>query len=144
MKSMTVTLFCVLFASTAFAKGMENAATKFVPNGKVVQEGRNEMKVRTANNTVVELAFADNGQIKEASGDRVDKDAFMPGMKGFLSLEQARESAKGAGKSPIGEWSFGKDPKLGWHYGFAGFENGKAMDYRVDGKSGKLLSAKAD
>ena len=130
-----------LTTSGAFA-GMAEDALKLVPGGKVVAEKAEEVKVQVPNGGIVEVEFQ-AGKFEEASGDSVEHDIFIPG-QGLLSLKDAVEAMKKAGKTPVGEWSLDNSFLKGWHYEFEGHENGKKMDYIVDAKSGKLLDAKVD
>lgn len=122
---------------------MKNTALKFVPEGQVVSESVREFKIRTKNNTVVEIEFERDGSFEEASGKDVQKDVLVTDL-GIKSLEDALKSARAEGKSPIGEWSLDKSMLRGWYYEFEGFEDGKKMEYVVDAKTGKIISSSID
>ena len=132
----------VLLNGNVFA-GIASDAVKYVPGGKVVQEKAEEVKIQTPAGTIVEVEFDRAGKFEEASGDSVENDVFVPG-EGLLSLKDAVDSLKKAGKTPVGDWSLDSSLIRGWHYEFEGFENGKKMDYVLDAKTGKLISSEID
>lgn len=130
-------------ASLALAKTASEQALQFVPKGKIVQEKPDEIKVQTTGGGIVEVEFANNGDFEEASGNSVDQDTFIP-PHGLVPLATAAQAVKGTGKSLSGKWSLDKSLMSGWHYEFEGYENGNEMEYTVDAKTGKYVSAKVD
>jgi uncharacterized membrane protein YkoI len=134
-------LFLVL-SSGAFASVKEEAL-KLVPGGTVVQETFEEVKIKTPQNSIVEVEFDSSGKFEEASGDNLEKDVLVPAEE-ILSLKAVVESLKKEGKNPIGEWSLEKSFIRGWHYEFEGHENGSKFDYIVDAKTGILIESRID
>lgn len=129
-------------ALAANATPRENAL-KYVKEGKVVHEKENDFKIQTKSGSIVEVEFKNDGTLEEASGKALDQDIFEPG-NGMISLKDAKDALKKAGKAPVGEWSFENSLTKGWNYEFEGFESGNKMDYVVDAKSGKLLESRID
>lgn len=141
-------IFSILMsAPIAFAAtdvNLKDAATKMVPNAKIIKEDGNEFDLQTAKGTVVEVELNRDGTIDEASGDSVaGGDEFAPGA-GMMTLAQAAEALRKAGKNPTGDWSFEKSMMHGWMYEFEGMENGKKMEYGISAKDGKLVKEKRD
>lgn len=144
MKYLLISALFVMSAQVFSATGsIKENALKYVKEGKVVHEKANEVKVQTKAGTVVEVEFKNDGTLEEASGKALDQDVFEPG-NGMISLKDARDSLKKAGKTPVGEWSFENSLTKGWNYEFEGFEDGKKMDYIVDAKNGKLIESRID
>lgn len=144
MKLMLLTTLLMASAQVFSATGtVKENALKYVKEGKVVHEKDNEVKVQTKAGTIVEVEFKNDGTLEEASGKALDQDIFEPG-NGLISLKDAREALKKAGKTPVGEWSFDNSLTKGWNYEFEGFENGSKIDYVVDAKNGKLLESRID
>ena len=140
-KSLFAFTIVSLLSTQAFAT-ITDDALKYVPGGKIVAQKIDEVKVQTPNGTVVEVEFT-SGKLDEASGNAVDQDIFVP-EDGMMSLKDAVAALKKEGKVAVGEWSIDNNLIKGWHYEFEGFEQGKKMDYEVDAKTGKLLSAEID
>lgn len=139
----TIMMMASLFVLTAGAKNHSAKALQYVPNGKIVEEKSDELKVQTATGSVIELDFDSSGALEEASGNVVDSDTMVP-PQGLISLATAAESARKAGKNLSGKWKLNKSVLTDWRYEFDGFENGKEMEYTVDARTGKYLTAKAD
>ncbi len=115
-----------------------------VPGGTVLRQDKNEYDVETPQKTIVEVEMEKDGSIDEASGDASSNgDVFVPG-DGRISLTEAIEALKKAGKAPAGDWSFEKKLLSGWIYEFDGIENNQRMEYEVSAKDGKILSEKKD
>lgn len=131
--------FFILNSNGLIAATMQEKVQKYVPQGKIIQEKNDEVKVQTPNGTIVEIEFKRNGNLEEASGDNVEKDVFIPG-EGLLSLKDAHAAMTKAGKTAQGDWSLDDSMLKGWHYEFEGVENGKNMEYTVDAKTGKIDS----
>lgn len=129
--------------SAAAATHLGAEAMKLVPDSKVIQEKSDEVKLQTAHGSVIEIDFDRKGAFKEASGTNIEKDVFMAPHQ-LLSLKEAVAAAKKAGKTPVGKWSLEKEMLSGWVYEFAGFENGKEMEYIIDAKNGDLKKQKQD
>lgn len=142
MKHTFTLALALILSQTAFAKNTDTAL-KLVPNGKVVAETLDEVRVQTAGGTVVEIEFDKNGKFEEASGDALATDVLIPG-EGLLSLADVVAGLKKEGKSPVGDWSLEKSFIRGWHYDFEALENGQKMEYVVDAKTGKILESKLD
>ena len=138
------TIFTVLIISIVMKSYAANhQALKFVPGGEIVQEKLREVKVKTPKGTIVEIEFNGDGSFEEASGDNLEKDIFVP-ETGLVTLENAVESLKKEGKSPVGDWELDHSFLSGWGYKFEGYENGQKFDYYVDAKTGKLVKSKLD
>lgn len=90
----------------------------------------------------MEIEYDKNGKIEEAEG-KILEDKFEPG-EGRLSLKDAVEALKKAGKTPTGKWEFDKSFLNGWYYEFEGFDNNQKMEYTIDAKTGKLQKEKID
>lgn len=142
-KSLLSLSLLLVLSSTAMASAISDEALKYIPGGKVVSEKADEVKVQGPNGTIIEIEFNRSGKFDEASGDSVEQDVFVPG-NDILSLKEAVAALKKEGKSAVGEWSIDNSMIRGWYYEFEGFEEGKKMDYTIDGKSGKLLSVEID
>ena len=122
---------------------LKETAVKMVPGAKLVVEDGHEFKFQTAKGTIVEVELHRDGSIDEASGDVALNDIFHPG-RGLLTLTDAINALKKAGKSPVGDWSFEKSMLHGWIYEFDGIENGKEMEYAIDATNGKLVIDRRD
>lgn len=143
----------LFFGVTAFAaeKVNEKIEAKYgdrlktmVPDFQVLEKDGNEFDLLTKNKTVVEVEFANDLSVDEASGKAATAgDVFTPG-GGLISLEEAVASLKKAGKSAKGEWSLEKSFTKGWIYEFEGEENGKRMEYSINAKNGSLVSSSRD
>lgn len=143
MKKCIVALGLSLVTTFSAAATIKESALTFVPKGTIVQEKDKEIKIQTEAGGIVEVEFQRDGTFEEASGESLDKDIFVPG-QGLLSLKDALASLKTAGKNPSGGWSIEKSLTQDWYYDFEGYESGAKMEYRVDAKTGKLLSSKVD
>jgi uncharacterized membrane protein YkoI len=143
MKKIQVIIIVVLACGTAFAGTLSEQALKLVPGGTVAREKTKEVKVKTPQETIVEVEFHSDGTLDEASGDHVEKDVFVPN-EGLLSLKSAVDELVKQGKTPSGDWSLEKGFLKGWRYEFEGRENGQKYDYVVDAKTGKLLDSSLD
>lgn len=142
MKSLLVPAL-ILLSLPAMASKLTDQALKYVPGAEVLEEKGDEVKLKTASGTVVEVEFDRSGKLDEASGKSVEKDVFVPG-DSLISLADASKALTKEGKKPVGEWSLDDSLVRGWHFEFEGYENGKKFEYLVDAKSGKLLKSKAD
>lgn len=142
LKHFCIAVLMMGVSSVSFAKtdvNLKDAASKFIPNSKVVKVDGHEIDLQTAKGTVVEVELNRDGTLDEASGDAVNGgDQFVPG-DGLMSLEQAIAALKTAGKSPTGDWKLKKSMMNGWVYEFDGQENGKDMEYAISAKDGKLV-----
>ena len=111
----------------------------YVPEGTLVKEKVDELKVKTKAGTTIEIEFTSDGSFKEASGDAaVSGDIFIPGMK-LLSLKEASDALVKLGKLPSGEWNLEKGFLSDWTYEFEGKDNDRKMEYKLDAKTGQLL-----
>lgn len=126
-------------ADTDFGK----MATKLVPRGTVQQVDRDEVTVKTAAGTILEIEFNRDGSLDEASGDMATKDNFVPG-NGLLELKDAVAALEKNGKKAEGEWSLDKDFMREWEYEFEGYENNQKYEYVINAKTGALLKSKRD
>lgn len=126
-------------AKTDFGKN----AMKLVPGGSVEQTERDEVTVKTAAGTLIEIEFNRDGSLDEVSGDMATKDNFVPG-NGLLSLKDAVAALEKNGKKAEGEWSLDKDFMREWEYEFEGFENNQKFEYVINAKTGELLKSKKD
>ncbi len=140
-KQFTILLSLTTFS--AFAGPLLEKAQKYVPEGTVVQEKTKEVKIKTPQNSIVEIEFHTDGTFEEASGDNLEKDILIPS-DGLMPLKVVIGELIKQGKTPTGDWSLEKSFVKGWHYEFEGYEKGQKFDYIVDAKSGKLLESKLD
>lgn len=139
MKSIFVGL--LLLASSGHAK---TDYTKLVPGGKVLEQSKIDIKIKTKAGTHIEIGIDDDGEMEEASGSAAHKgDEFEPGNK-LVSLKVAVENLVKAGKSVQGEWIFEENEEGEWIYDIEGEENKKPVDYIVSAKDGKLLKTEVD
>lgn len=140
-------LFPVLLLLPFMALALPNEATlnSYVPNGKIIQTKKKEIKVQTSQNSIVEIEFDTDGAFEEASGDDIDKDVLQPG-QGLISLTDAVTSVRKERKNLTGEWSLEKHFFSGWVYEFEGFDAGinKKMEFAVDAKTGRFIGQKID
>lgn len=144
MKKLVLLSLSLSLAACASAKvDLEKEALKLVPNGTVEMREGNEVKVKTAEGTRVEIEFNRDGTLDEASGDMAKKDIFVPG-NGLISLKDAVAALEKAGKTPSGDWSLDKDMMRDWEYEFEGVENGREFEYRINAKTGQLVKSKQD
>lgn len=115
-----------------------------VPESQLFLQDGDELTFQTPKGTLVEIEFNHDGSLDEASGHlALTGDVFSP-VGDFMKLNEAVAALQKAGKTPSGDWTFEKSMLHGWVYEFEGLENGKMMEYIVDGKSGKLLKSKRD
>ncbi len=138
-----------LSANAQNANGQKNpnlkeTAMKLVPESKITKEDGNEFDLMTAKQTVIEVELNKDGTLDEASGNAaLAGDVFVPG-NGLMSLGDAVSALQKAGKTPAGDWSIEKSFLNDWIYEFEGTENGKAMEYAVSAKDGKLVKDRRD
>jgi uncharacterized membrane protein YkoI len=156
LRHLTTTALTVgLVASVAISANAQNAngqknpnlketAMKLVPESKITKEDGNEFDLMTAKQTVIEVELNKDGTLDEASGNAaLTGDVFVPG-NGLMSLSDAIAALQKAGKTPAGDWSIEKSFMNDWIYEFEGTENGKAMEYAVSAKDGKLVKDRRD
>ena len=143
MKTSILILTTVISSMAMAASNLGTEAMKLVPNSKIAHEKGDEVKLQTAQGGMIEIDFDRKGVFSEASGTNADQDVFNAPNQ-LLSLKDAVAAAKKAGKTPAGKWSLEKETLSGWVYEFAGFENGKEMEYIVDAKTGALKKSKTD
>ena len=127
--------------------------TPYVPDGTVVVNEKTHLKVRSANDTLVEVFLDSNGKLERGSGGLIDKDAFDPG-DGMLDLKAAVNAAKKSGKDISGQWAFEKDTRGRWIYEFEGKitemdestkkEIVKEIEIAIDAKNGRLMAEESD
>lgn len=128
----------------AFAAGnLGQTALTYVPQGKILQEKYDEVKIQTAQGGIIEVEFTRSGQFDEASGKNANADVFNA-PNNLVPLAKAVQALKAAGKQPSGEWSLDSSFINGWVYEFEGYENGQEMEYYVSASSGKFLKAVLD
>lgn len=130
------------------AKPIEIVNTSpYVPGGVVVVDSKTELKVKSAENTLVEVFLDSNGKLEKASGGSIEKELFTPG-DGMIDLAAAVAAAKKLDKDIKGQWAFEKDKKGNWVYELEGKikEEGidKEIELTIDAKSGRLLSEEMD
>lgn len=122
-----------LVLSSAFASPL---VKELVPQGKIVNESPESIKVETPNKTEIELVFDDKGILEEAFGKAAGKgDNFVPGQK-LLPLEEIVK--KLSGKTLHGEWIFEQNSKGEWVYDIEGSEKGKDVDYIINSETGAV------
>lgn len=127
----------LMLSSLVFAATPES----WVPGGQVVQRDHDEVQVRTAAGSVVELDLDRAGEVEEASGHAATRgDVLQPG-GGLLSLEEAVAAAGIDG--PIVEWSLDHEWN-GWLYEFEAVENGQEVEIKLDARDGALVSRIVD
>lgn len=130
------------------AKPIEIVNTSpYVPGGVVVVDSKTEKKVKSAENTLVEIFLDSNGKLEKASGGSIEKELFTPG-EGMLDLSAAVAAAKKMEKDIKGQWAFEKDKKGNWIYEFEGKtkEEGleKEIELIIDAKTGRIVSEEID
>lgn len=112
---------------------------KYVPDSTLVKEKKDEVKVKTAAGTLIEIEFSSDSTFEEASGDAANSgDILVPG-QGLLSLKEITEALTKLGKVPSGEWKLEKEFLSGWVYEIESTEKGVKMEYKMDAKTGQLL-----
>lgn len=142
-KTLSIALLGIISLSVSAKTDFGKNALKMVPGGTVESLDRDEVTVKTAAGTIMEIEFNRDGTLDEASGDMATKDDFMPG-NGLLTLKDAVAALEKAGKKAEGEWSIDKDFMREWEYEFEGFENNQKYEYVINAKSGELLKSKRD
>lgn len=144
MKKILFIMSVVSIPFSVMAKvNLGTEALKYVPNGKVEVQEKDEVKVKTTQGTFIEIEFNRDGTLDEASGDLASKDNFNPG-NNLLPLNDAVAAMEKADKKVEGEWSFDKGFMKDWEYEFEGVENGKKYEYVLNAKTGKLLESKTE
>ena len=92
---MNVIFFLSLFIFTLTPVGasadISKNALEYVPNGTLVSHDDDEVKIKTPSGTIIEVEFNKEGTLREASGNSVSKDIFVPGNK-LLTLEAAAQA----------------------------------------------------
>ena len=128
-----VSVILCLFLSSAFASPL---VKELVPQGKIVSESPESIKVETTGKTQIELVFDDKGVLEEAYGKAAGKgDNFVPGQK-MLPLDEIIK--KLTGKTIQGEWIFEQNTNGDWVYDIEGRENDKDVDYIINAETGAV------
>lgn len=144
MRKYLLLLLISTFSLSVLAKtDIGKESLKYVPNGKIEVKEKDEVKVKTVQDTFIEIEFNRDGSLDEASGDLALKDEFTPGNK-LLTLKEAVAALEKSGKTASGEWSLDKGFLKDWEYEFEGVEDGKKFEYVVNAKTGKLTESKPD
>lgn len=119
----------------------------YVPGGVIVVDSKTEKKVKSAENTLVEIFLDTDGKLERASGGSIEKELFTPG-DGMLDLSAAVAAAKKLDKDIKGQWAFEKDKKGNWVYELEGKikEEGieKEIELTIDAKTGRLVNEEMD
>lgn len=128
-------------------------STPYVPDGTIVVNEKTQLKVRSANDTLVEVFLDSEGKLERGSGGAFEKDAFNPG-EGMLDLKGAVNAAKKFGKDIAGQWAFEKDLRGRWIYEFEGKtteidqstkkEIVKEIEIAIDARTGRLMNEETD
>lgn len=143
MKHLLVLSVFVLSANAfALDAKLKEAALKMVPNGTVVSESHDEVKIKGANG-IIEVEFEKDGDFEEASGKNALLDEFVPGDKS-LPLKEVVEKLTKEGITLTGEWSYEHSLLKGWYYELDGVQGGVNKEFTVDAKTGKILKAEID
>jgi hypothetical protein len=128
-----VSVLLSLLLSSAFASPL---VKELVPQGKIVSESPESIKVETVGKTQIELVFDDKGVLEEAYGKAAGKgDNFVPGQK-MLPLDEIIK--KLTGKTIQGEWIFEQNANGDWVYDIEGRENDKDVDYIINAETGAV------
>ena len=144
MQKQLLLILVSTFSFSVWAKiDIGKESLKYVPNGKIEVKENDEVKVKTAQDTFIEIEFNRDGSLDEASGDLALKDDFTPG-NNLLTLKEAVSALEKSGKTVSGEWSLDKGFLKDWEYEFEGVEEGKKFEYVVNAKTGKLIESKPD
>lgn len=137
-------LVAVLGLTTSvFANDLADKALTYVPNGKVQSTEKDEVKVKTANGTIVEIEFTSSGEFEEASGDVIESDIFVPGDK-LKTLAEIATLLKDQGYKLKGDWSYDKGMVDPWHYEVEAIQDGKEVDVKIDAKTGGVFKVEID
>lgn len=142
MKKFLVTVLSIVSLS-AFAQVKPEEALKYVPGGTVVQAKKDEVKVRTAKGSVVEIEFTRSGEFEEASGDMIESDVFVPGNE-YFTLEKVAGLVKAQGYTLKGDWSYEKKFMRDSRYEVDALQNNLEYEIIVDAKTGKILEERLD
>jgi len=129
------------FSSIAAVK--DEDALKYVPGGSVVENKKDEVKVRSPQGGIVELEFKRNGKLDEASGDMIELDSFVPG-ENYLPLDRIAASLKEEGHQLRGDWSYDKGFMKDWRYEVDTIQNNERFELVVDAKTAKILDKRID
>ena len=128
-----VSVLVSLLLSSAFASPL---VKELVPQGKIVSESPESIKVETVGKTQIELVFDEKGVPEEAYGKAAGKgDNFVPGQK-MLPLDEIIK--KLTGKTIQGEWIFEQNTNGDWVYDIEGRENDKDVDYIINAETGAV------
>lgn len=139
----TIILTLSLIATSAFAQTMHERVQQYVPGSIIVKQKNKEVKVLTKNKTIVELEFELNNSLEEASGESLARDSFIPDT-GHLNLEQIREIIAKKNKGLEAQWSYENSFLKGWYYEVELQTKNKEIEYKIDAKTGEILSEELD
>lgn len=117
--------------------------TPYVPGGVIVVDTPTQKKVKSAENTLVEIFLDSKGGLEKASGGLIEKDEFDPG-QGMLNLKAAVAAAKKEGKEISGQWAFEKNERGNWIYEFEGKHEGKEVEILLNPRTGRVMSEETD
>lgn len=143
MKYLIFSSILAITSLSAFAAVKDEDALKFVPGGTVVENKKDEVKVRSPQGGIVELEFKRNGELDEASGDMIESDSFAPG-KDYLPLDRIAAALKEEGHQLRGDWSYDKSFMKDWRYEIDTTQNNEQLELVVDAKTAKILDKRID
>lgn len=115
----------------------------YVPGGVIVVDTPNHKKVKSAENTLVEVFLDSKGGLEKASGGMLEKEEFDPG-QGMMNLKAAAAAAKKAGAEISGQWAFEKNNRGNWVYEFEGKREGKEVEILINPRTGRIDSEEVD
>lgn len=129
----------VIFLFLGAMNVMAHDFTYVSPQSDILRQDIHAIKLRTKNNTHIDLHLSETGQLQEAEGVNLSRgDIFIPG-QGMLPLSEIEKRMKILGQKIYGRWKLMKYQEYGWVYQVNAFGKGRAVYHLVNAYSGQLI-----
>lgn len=134
-------IFITLSLLITMSMTSANDFTYVSPQSNVLQEGPKIIKLRTKNNTDIDILFNHKGQLEVAEGVNLNRgDIFIPG-QGMLSLSEIERRMLSLGERIYGKWRLVKYQEYGWVYKVNAAGKGRPIFHLVNAYSGQLIGS---
>lgn len=137
MPYLTFSLILLLGFKTTSAQAMSYAG--YSPDSQVLHRSAKSVKLKTKNNTYIDLQLNDRGQLEVAEGVNLNRgDIFYPG-QGILSLTQIEKRMTYLGEKIYGRWRLIKYQQYGWVYQLNVASKERPIFHLINAYSGQLI-----